>query len=201
MRILDIRAGVPVSLVDSRGAIAYKGMASYDPWGDALVRDDQVIPQTILFESAPGDLTLRMRVETRNGVTACTAAQLEADSHHEVRTANHKALRIEAWVTDIVAACARERVRTSPTGHMLIHGPATPEQKKVARGMQRRRRDPQVDRELHERVAAIHQLHPEAPNPAVAAEFGVSERTASRWAQYASDAGLLPKAKQGQKRA
>jgi len=67
--------------------------------------------------------------------------------------------------------------------------------------MQRRRRDPRQDRALLERVAALYRQHPHAPNKAVAAEFGVSERTAGRWAEYCSDAGLLPKApKQGQKR-
>ena len=35
---------------------------------------------------------------------------------------------------------------------------------------------------------------------AIAAKLGVSERTAARWADYASDAGLLPKAQRGKKR-
>jgi hypothetical protein len=204
LQIAERRVLVPVSLKDSRGALAFEGEANYDIKDDKLVIDNQVIPQTILFESVDGPVKLRMAVKIRNGVAVCTDAGLESDDRHAVQATNFRRLRIEAWVTDIVAACARKISEQVSEGgrrrYRLSHGPATPEQKKVAQRMQRRRRGPQTDRELHERVAAIHKLHPDAPNPAVAAEFGVSERTASRWAQYASDAGLLPKVKQGQKR-
>jgi hypothetical protein len=174
---------------------------------DDVIVGDQAIPRKIMFSAGGGPSPwLTMGIETRDNDSAptCTYLELAADDRTEVRAKHLKMIRVDDWVAQIVAGCANHYVAVIPGSAqgLLIHRPrVTREQVKAVERTQRRRRDPRTDSALLERVAALYQQHPEAPNKVVAAEFGVSERTAARWAQYCSEAGLLPKAaKQGQKR-
>jgi hypothetical protein len=160
------------------------------------------IPRKIRFHTGGGPMPrLTLGIELRNETPTCTYLEIAADVDSEVRVTHLKKIPVERWVKQIVGECSTDLVESSPTGRMFVERAATPERLKAVERMQRRRRDPRQDRALLERVAALYRQHPQAPNKAVAAEFRVSERTAGRWAEYCSDAGLLPKApKQGQKR-
>ena len=123
-----------------------EGFATYNANDDVEI-GDQSIPRKILFESGGGPFpVLRMGIEVRNGVPECTYLELDADDDSsEVRSKHLKGIRIEEWVTQIVATCAKTVERTSKAGRRitsLAHGPATPEQVKAVERMQRRRRDP-----------------------------------------------------------
>ena len=50
-----------------------------------------------------------------------------------------------------------------------------------------------------DRVARVYRQAPSRPTEAVAAEFGVAHRTASRYAQRPREAGLLPPSAHGRK--
>jgi hypothetical protein len=177
-----------------------EGEATYNI-NDQEVIGKYAIPRKIRFITGGGPVpSLTMGIEVRNGAPTCTYLELVAGSDNEVRAKHLKLIPIERWVKRIWTECADEVVATK-TGRVFITGVATAEKLAAVERMQRRRRDPRQDRALLERVAALYRQHPHAPNKAVAAEFGVSERTAGRWAEYCSAAGLLPKApKQGQKR-
>lgn len=180
--------------------------------GEAFYTDDDVregnqsIPRKILFRSGGGDEPwLTLGIEIRGKVPTCTYLEFDSASGAAVQDKHLNVVHIEQWVKQIVATCASEmellkKQRPGRRGYRLIHGPATPEQLKLVGGLQRRRTSPQDDRELLERVAAIYKANPDAPLKAVAAEFDRSIATAGRWVGYASEANLLPKAKQGKKR-
>ena len=177
------------------------GEANY--FTEDLVRVGKLaIPRKIRFHTGGGSMPrLTMGIELRNETPTCTYLEIAGDAGSEVRVTHLKKIPIERWVKKIVGECSIDLVESSPTGQVYVERAATPERLKAVERMQRRRRDPKQDRELLERVAALYRHNPQAPNKAVAAEFGVSERTAGRWADYCSDAGLLPKApKQGHKR-
>jgi len=183
-----------------------EGVAVWNLNDDVIV-GEQVIPRKIMFGTSGGPIPwLTMGIETRDNDTppTCTYLELAADDRDEVRAKHLKLIRVDDWVAQIVAACANHDAAPIPgtAQGLLIHRPrVTREQVRAVERTQRRRPDPRTDRALLEQVAALYKQHPEAPNKAVAAEFGVSERTAARWAQYCTDADLLPKAaKQGQKR-
>jgi hypothetical protein len=164
-----------------------KGLATFG-MNTSVVVNGTAVPRKILFESGVGhdQPRLLMGIELRNDVPVCTYLEL---SEGEVRAKWLKVIRIEEWVSEIVLRCS-----VGGVNH------ATPEQRRAVLRMQRRRRDPRTDGELLAQVAEVYREHPEAPNKAIAAQFGVSGRTAARWAQYASEAGLLPKVKQGRTR-
>jgi hypothetical protein len=178
-----------------------EGEATYNI-NDKVPSGKLAVPRKIRFVAGGGAMpSLTMGIEVRNGVATCTYLELVAGSDNDVRAKHLKLIPIETWVKRIVAECAEDVVETTKKERIFIMGRATAEKLDAVERMQRRRRDPRQDRTLLERVAALYRQHPDAPNKAVAAEFGVSERTAGRWAEYCSDAGLLPKApKQGQKR-
>lgn len=170
-----------------------------------VVVGNQAIPQKILFKSGGGPQPwLTMGIELRNGEIACTHLELNADSD-TVRTAHLKLIRVERWVGQIAAACAKqleltEKQRPGRRSYRLVSGPATVEQVRTVERMQRRRRDPKNDLEFLKKVAAVYLANPTSPNKAVAKEFDVTPRTASRWAGYATDADLLPEIEHGKKR-
>jgi hypothetical protein len=181
-------------------------MNNFDKVGDVA------IPRKIEFRGSFIDSRgpmWTMGIELRNGVPECVYLELDGEGDNEVRSKHLKAIPVEEWVTQVVAACSQpviDEPEPDPYGlglgpdYRLDYGPTTPEKLKTVERMQRRRRDPRSDRALLEHVAEMYREHPGAPNQAIAAAFGVSERTAARWAKYASEAGLLPKVNQGQKR-
>lgn len=183
-----------------------KGEATYGINADVIVGGSLAVPAKILFRLVSrGRPTLTMGIELRHDEPVCTYLELEADPASAVKGERLKEIRVEDWVTQIVAECSKTVTMTKDQrpgrrSYRLDHGPATPDQVKAVERMQRRRRDPRSDTEFLKRVAAIYLANPEAPNRAVAAEFDVTPRTASRWAEYASEAELLPRAKQGQRR-
>lgn len=196
---LDDRPVLTVGLeldCDMRGTVSFH-------INDDIVIGGIAIPRKILFVGdEPPALTLGIEVRD-GGVPRCVYLELAAQSEGNAVQPKHlKALRIEEWVTELVATCANHRVTVPKERKLEIHSPdVTRDDYRAVERMQRRRRDPKTDRVLLERVADLYRQHPDAPNKAVASDFGVSERTAARWADYCSEAGLLPKApKQGQKR-
>jgi hypothetical protein len=182
--------------------IAFRGTtgeATYSGTADVVI-GDQAIPRKILFKSG-GDPQpwLTMGIEVLNGIPECVYLELDAEDAGVVRGKHLTLIRLEEWITHIVAGCARKVERT-PTGSALTVAPVTQEQVKVVARMQHRRRDPN-DRELLEQVAAIYKDNPSAPVAAVMRAMGMSRRTAARWAGRCSDIGLLPKVqRKGQKR-
>jgi len=181
-----------------------EGYATYNADDDVEI-GGQSIPRKILFQSGGGQLPwLRMGIEVRNDVPECTYLELDSnDGCSEVRSKHLKGIRVEEWVTQIVATCAKTVERTTKAGRRitrLAHGPATPAQVKAVERMQRRRRDPN-DRQLLEQVAALYKGNPDAPIVAIGETLGMTPRTAARWAARCSEVGLLPKvSKKGQKR-
>jgi len=181
-----------------------EGYATYNA-DDHVEKGDQSIPRKILFQSGGGPFPwLRMGIEVRDGVAECTYLELDCnDGGSEVRSKHLKGIRVEEWVTQIVATCAKTVERTTKGGRRisrLAHGPATPEQVKAVERMQRRRRDPN-DRQLLEQVAALYKANPDAPLVAIGETLAMTPRTAARWAARCSEIGLLPKvSKKGQKR-
>jgi|SRR5215211_1016497 len=176
------------------------GEATYSPFDYVLV-GNQAVPRKILFRSGGGSRPwLTMGIELISGVPECTYLELDADNASPVRGKHLKAIRVEEWVTQIVATCAQQVSRTSEAVLTLDEGPATPEQVRSVERMQRRRRNPN-DRELLEQVAALYKANPEAPLAAISETLGMSPRTAARWAARCSEVGLLPQvSKKGQKR-
>lgn len=169
---------------------------------DDVVVGDQLVPQKIIFRAfrPDGGQTpwLTMGIEVLNGVPQCTYLALAADAESEVRAKQLKAIRVDDWVAAIATGCANVNVES---GTLEIHKPEwTHEQQRDIERAQRRRSDPRSNRALLDRVAELYRANSDAPNMAVAAEFGVSVRTAARWAGYASEAGLLPKGERGKKR-
>ena len=160
----DVGKGLVSEVEFSYGGFA--GKATYDPFDIALV-GDQAVPRKIRFESGGGPLPwLTMGVELVGGVPECTYLELDADDGSPVRDKHLRMIRVEKFVSLIVATCGNPVTRTSETGIRIDHGPATPEQVKAVERLQRRRRDPN-DRELLERVAAIYKrtlTHPWLPS-------------------------------------
>lgn len=193
------------------------GRATYNINDDVIV-GDYAVPRRIKVESGGGpNPRLTMGIEIRGDSPKCTFLELAATDEAVVQAKHLKRVRVEEWVSRIVAACGAKKVaETSTGGRIYAHGgipikseTGEPQRQvkldlddvKAVGRMQRRRRDPRNDPTLLERVASIYRRNPQAPNKAIAAEFGVSERTAGRWAQYSSEANFLPEPeKQGKKR-
>lgn len=170
--------------------------------GIVVLSDRQLAVPPRMFcrnEFADGSVVLDLGIEvTANGTVACTYVGLTAGSD-EVRAKYLKPIRIEDWVSQLVAGMAFEG-EISDSGAQFAAGPTTREQVRAVEARQRRRQDPRTDQQLLTLVADIYRRNLDTPYKAIAARFGVSERTAGRWAKFASEAGLLPKARQGVKR-
>jgi hypothetical protein len=163
--------------------------------------EDKAIPRKIWFQTS-GDAQPKvgMGIEVRGGRPECVYLEIEATDSTDVRSRDLKLIRIEEWITHIVAACTRSAERISDTGMKYTFGRTTRDKMKTVERMQRRRRNPN-DRELLEQVAAVYTANPQAPIAAISEKLGMSARTAARWAARCSDVGLLPKVSQkGQKR-
>jgi hypothetical protein len=178
-----------------------EGIATFNMPSDYVRVEDKAIPRKILFQEGGGPRPwVRMGIEVRHDRPECVYLEIEATDGTDVRSRDLKPIRIEEWITHIVAACTQRAERISETEMKYIYGPTAPDKVKTVERMQRRRRNPN-DRELLKRVAALYKANPQAPLAAISEELGMSSRTAARWAARCSDADLLPKvAQKGQKR-
>jgi hypothetical protein len=169
-----------------------EGIATFNMPPDYVQVEGKAIPRKILFQTGGGPRPwLRMGIEVRHDRPECAYLEIEATESTDVRSKDLKLIRIEGWITHIVAACTERAERISDTEMKYIFGPTAPDKVKTVERMQRRRRNPN-DRELLEQVAALYKANPQAPLAAISEELGMSSRTAARWAARCSDIGLLP---------
>jgi hypothetical protein len=174
-----------------------EGTATFDHYPPDWVHiENKAIPPIIWFQTGGHDQPkLRMRIAVRDGRPECVYLELEATDSTDVRSRDLKLIRIEEWITHIVAACTQYAERTSDITMKYTFGRTTPDKVKTVERMQRRRRNPN-DRELLERVAAVYKANPQAPVAAISEKLGMSSRTAARWAARCCEIGLLPKVSQ-----
>jgi hypothetical protein len=182
--------------VRSKHELAY-GWAEYDML-DRVRVGDRVIPRRIdVTIPKTGDLpSFSMRMEVRRGVPVCTEVTVRAkDDGREVRTTDLRAVQIEDWLEDVVAAASLHVISESEGSVTAEHrGDADARRAAIktireARAASRRK----ITDELLERVAEVYRenVH-DHPTQAVERAFGVSYRTASRYVQMARPKYLPP---------
>jgi len=200
------------------------------PWGtaDASMASaasaigDRIVPNKIRVHhpGADGQPSLTLDLEVVDGVPQCRSVSIvSVDGGREVRPLDLSAVKLSEWIADTFAAFAFER---RGVAFERVSNVATPEEKDgptrsawagvaqdiaAANEFQRARRGRgarSVTPQLLERASEIYKEHFAAsPTKAVAAAFGVSERTASGWITRARSEEygyLLPPTKRGQKK-
>ena len=180
-------------------------------WGSAdassakrLVRvGDRVVPDRIDvdFPGADGQPYLRMEMAVVDGVPQCRELRLSSvEGGRDVRGLDLRAIRLSEWVDDIFAEFAMESI---PGGVSKSDDPrqvmgAAAEFQRARRGKGARSIGPDLIR----RAAEVYTEHfTDRPIPAVAAAFGVSERTASGYITLARHEpyNYLPETTRGKK--
>lgn len=172
-----------------RVELAY-GHADYDLMDLARV-GDRLVPKRIdvYFPSADDLPELRMTIEVKGGVPKCVDVAISAKPDgREVRTVDLRAVRLEDWLEDIVAATSAEIVSTEgglTTARVKVgedaHRAAVSTIRAARQGSRRT-----VTDDLLQSVADVYRENiNDRPVEAVQRAFGTSYRTAARYVQLA----------------
>jgi hypothetical protein len=181
-----------------RGRLRFDlGWADYDLTENVRV-GDRLVPRAIDVQlPSTSDLpALAMRIEVRGGIPVCAELTFRAkDDGRDIRTTDLRAVRLEEWIENIVAAVSAQVVDES-TGVVTAavdlsedaHRAAVATVRAARRGGRRR-----VTDDLLRRVAETYREHLPSGRPveAVRIAFGTSHRTAARYVQLARQAGHL----------
>ena len=178
------------------------GRASYET-ADVVI-GDRLVPSEIFVDVRGGMSTpdFTMKIEVRQGIPVCTEMTLTArPDGPEIREKDLKYLRLNDWLEQIVAQCSMKYSGSFPGG---VTSWVTLVDDRTALSDIRRARSgrPRITGERLQKVAEIYRQHvDDRPTEAVARAFGVSHRTAARYADQARKAGLLPATSPGKKKA
>ena len=186
-------------------------------WGsaDASIAEElvysgnRIVPNRVQvhFPGVDGQPSLHLDLAVVGGVPQCRGLTLT--SHAEgraVRPVDLDAIKLNDWVADVFAAFAIE-VSPDGFGSKMRGGPAATKQRvAAAEEFQRARRGKGARVVTPQLIESASQIYRDnfssRPTKAVAAAFGVSERTASSWISLARSEkyGYLPETKRGQKK-
>ncbi|OBG91254.1 hypothetical protein A5698_20965 [Mycobacterium sp. E136] len=176
--------------------------AKWNPADKVEIGDRRLVPREIIVQISGGknEPDLGLKIEVREGIPRYVELVLRARADGpEIRPRDLTAIRLDAWLKQIVAACSV--VASGDDGTIW----SKPVDDRSAIGDIRRAtsgRPRTVTPELLEKVAEIYSDHvSDRPTEAVKRSFGVEHRTAARYVQKARAAGLLPPTVPGKKKA
>jgi hypothetical protein len=182
------------------------GHAEYDG-RDMVTVGDRRMPRRInvRFYGSGGQPALDMVIEVVDGVPMCVSLALtRSEGGHEIRTKDLRLIRIEDWVTHIVAACSEEYTVVGNTIRSTLSiGPSTADIRNVEKA-RKRRPARKINREFLSKVADIYRDHfADRPVQAIEKAYGVSPRTAAWYVELcrSDEYQLLPKTERGKKKA
>jgi hypothetical protein len=179
---------------------------------------NRVVPNRIHVEFPSVDLqpSLQLELEVIDGIPQCRSLTITSvENGREVRALDLNAVKLDAWVADSFAAFAfelrgdafeRASTKSAPEeadGVAKVSQAGVAQDIAAAIDFQRARRGKGARRktpELIQKAADIYRdNYKKGGAKAVAAAFGVSERTAQDYLKQARDAGYLSHVKRGQK--
>jgi hypothetical protein len=174
---------------------------------DMVEVGDRLVPRVIdvVFPGVGDQPRLDMRIEVIKGVPRCVSLALaRTENGREVQSKDLRLVRIEDWLTYIVAACSEPYTRSGGTTVSTLYaGAPTSDSLSNVAASRKRQRPKVIDRGFLEKVAAIYREHfDDRPVKAIEKAFGVERRTAAWYVQLcrSDEYQLLPKTERGKKR-
>lgn len=164
-----------------------------------VVVGDRYVPPLIEvdFPGVDGQPGLHAVIEVLDGVPRWTEVSLErVEGGREIREKDLRAIRLDAWMEEIVAICSGVIVESGSSG--LIRAEFSDDESALRAGMKTIRdirkgsRRP-LTSDRRQRVADVYNAQETRGIDAVEKAFGVSKSTAVRYIKAARDAGLIEK--------
>jgi hypothetical protein len=176
------------------------GYAEWDSM-DSVRVGDRVVPRVIsvVFPSSEGQPGLDFEIKVVKGVPRCSVLTIRADdAGREVRSKDVRAVRLEDWLEEIVAAASEQVVSDEGGVTTTVISTSEDARQRAIRSVREARRGGRrkITPELLARVAEVYLAHQdERPVEAVMSAFLTSYRTAARYVQLAreQDPPLIPR--------
>lgn len=167
-----------------------------------LGTSDMAVPAALHweFEGAPGYPSITAKIEVREGVPELSAFELRSPAGARgLRNIDFAAVNVDVLITNVMAWCGVRYVEHGAAWQEIDVDPAD-----MIRAAERARRGrPRMSAAKLEEIAQTYRdAQPTGrPTAAVAARYGVQQRTAESYVQRARRAGLLPPTTPGKARA
>lgn len=166
---------------------------------------DRLVPASIDvdFSGAGGQPALRMRLEVVDGVPSCRSVELvSVPGGRAVKELDFRAIRLAEWVDDIYAMFS---ARVTGPGTAVYQVPGGDQHFDSVRAFQAARKGKSARKLTSDFLAGVAEVYRENitgnPTQAVAATYGVAQRTAADYVKRCRDpeVGLLAPTTKGKK--